>query len=148
MYRKYPYSGFWQGRVLDVFVTDDVIGTEETVNSRGELVIVENRERRLNLEVGDESGFQSQLQVPIRREYRSIDVGMVAQMLVVSNKPDLSRIAKTSDIYIPSLNLWVSDYPYLRRDLFVEVSRKLRLRSGRDSRRRRSRTSSQRTRME
>ena len=146
MYRKYPYSGFWQGRVLDVFVTDDVIGTEETVNSRGELVIVENRERRLNLEVGDESGFQSQLQVPIRREYRSIYVGMVAQMLVVSNKPDLSRIAKTSDIYIPSLNLWVSDYPYLRRDLFVEVSRKLR--SGRDSRRRRSRTSSQRTRME
>jgi len=148
MYRKYSYSGFWQGRVLDVFVTDDVIGTEETVNSRGELVIVENRERRLNLEVSDESGFQSQLQVPIRREYRSIDVGMVAQMLVVSNKPDLSRIAKTSDIYIPSLNLWVSDYPYLRRDLFVEVSRKLRLRSGRDSRRRPSRTSSQRTRME
>lgn len=146
MYRKYPYSGFWQGRVLDVFVTDDVIGTEETVNDRGELVIVENRERRLNLEVGDESGFQSQLQVPIRREYRSLDVDMVAQMLVVSNKPDLSRIAKTSDIYIPSLNLWVSDYPYLRRDLFVEVSRKLRDR--RDSRRRRSRTSSQGTRIQ
>jgi len=146
MYRKYPYSGFWQGRVLDVFVTDDVISTEETVNDRGELVIVENRERRLNLEVGDESGFSSQLQVPIRREHRSIDVDMVAQMLVVSNKPDLSRIAKTSDIYIPSLKLWVSDYPYLRRDLFVEVSRKLR--SPRDSRRRRSRTSSQGTRIQ
>ena len=143
MYRKYPYSGFWQGRVLDVFVTDDVIGTEETVNDRGELVIVENRERRLNLEVGDKSGFQYQLQVPIRREYRALDVDMVAQMLVVSNKPYLSRIAKTSDIYIPSLNLWVSDYPYLRRDLFVEVSRLLR--SRRDKSRRRSRTSQART---
>lgn len=127
-YRQYPYSGFWKGRVLDVFVTDEAIGTQETVSDRGDLVIVENRERRLNLEVGDQTGFYTQLQVPIRREYRSIDVGMVALTIVMSNKPDLGRIAKVSDIYIPRLNLWVSDYPYLRRDLFVEVAETLRSR--------------------
>ena len=127
-YRQYPYSGFWQGRILDMFVTDEAIGTQETVNDRGDLVIVENRERRLNLEVGDRTGFSTQLQVPIRREYRSIDVGMVAQTLVMSDRPNLDRIAKVSDIYIPRLNLWVSDYPYLRRDLFVEVSESLRSR--------------------
>jgi hypothetical protein len=46
-------------------------------------------------------------------------------MLVVSDEPDLARIAKTSDIYIPRLDRWVSDYPYLQRETFTEVSRKL-----------------------
>jgi len=43
-YRKYKYSGFFRGRVLDVFITEELIGKEETVNNKGELVIVENRE--------------------------------------------------------------------------------------------------------
>jgi hypothetical protein len=123
--RRYQYSGFWRGRVLDVFVTEELIGTEESVNNRGELVIAENRERRLNLEVGDETGFTSQLQVPLRRLHKGISRGQVAEMLLLSYQPDLESIAKTTDIYIPSLNLWVSDYPYLQRDTFVQVSRQL-----------------------
>jgi len=123
--RRYPYCGFWRGRILDVFVTEELIGTEETVNNRGELVIVENRERRLNVEVEDETGFTSELQVPLRRLHKGISRGQVAEMLLLSYQPDLESIAKTSDIYIPSLNLWVSDYPYLQRDVFIQVSRQL-----------------------
>ncbi len=123
--RRYQYGGFWRGRVADVFVTEELIGQEETVNNRGELVIVENRERRLNLDVEDETGFTTQLQVPLRRLHKGISRGQIAEMLVVSNQPDLARIAKTSDIYIPSLNLWVSDYPYLQRDFFSQASRQL-----------------------
>ncbi|MEQ9355489.1 phosphate ABC transporter permease [Coleofasciculus chthonoplastes] len=123
--RRYKYSGFWQGRVLDVFVTEELIGTEENVNNRGELVIVENRERRLNLEVGDKSGFSTLLQVPLRRTYKGIVPGQIAQMVVMSNQPDLSRIASNSDIYIPRLNIWVSDYPYVQRTVFNQVSRQL-----------------------
>ena len=123
--RRYEYSGFWRGRVVDVYVTEDLIGTEETVNNRGELVIVENRERRLNVDVEDETGFATQLQVPLRRIHKGIAAGQVAEMLVMSYQPDLGRIAKTSDIYIPSLNRWVSDYPYLQREVFTQVSRKL-----------------------
>ncbi len=123
--RRYKYSGFWRGRVADVYVTEELIGTEETVNNRGELVIVENRERRLNLEVEDETGFTAQLQVPLRRLHKGIAAGQMAEMLVMSNQPDLGRIAQTSDIYIPRLNLWVSDYPYVQRDMFDQVSRQL-----------------------
>ncbi len=123
--RRYQYSGFWRGRVMDVYVTEELIGTEETVNNRGELVIVENRERRLNLEVEDETGFTTQLQVPLRRIHKGIAAGQIAEMLVMSNQPDLGRIAKTTDIYIPSLERWVSDYPYLQRDVFAQVSQKL-----------------------
>lgn len=123
--RRYKYSGFWRGRVADVFVTEELIGQEETVSNRGELVIVENRERRLNVDVEDETGFTAQLQVPLRRLHKGITRGQIAEMLVMSNEPDLGRIAKTSDLYIPSLNLWVSDYPYLQRDFFSQMSRQL-----------------------
>lgn len=124
--RKHAYAGFWQGQVLDVYLSEELIGTEETVNKRGELVLVENRERRLNLEVGDETGFTTRLQVPLRREHKSIRVGQPAEMVMMSHLDDLSRVSKVSDIYLPSKNLWVSDYPYLQRDAFVEVSRQLR----------------------
>ncbi len=43
--RRYKYSGFFRGRVLDWWITDQLIGKRETVNSKGELVIVENREK-------------------------------------------------------------------------------------------------------
>jgi hypothetical protein len=123
--RKYQYSGFWRGKVLDVFITEDLIGEEETVNERGELVVIENRERRLNLEVGDETGFLAELQVPLKRDHRMIRPGDVAEMLVMSNRPDLSRIFQVSDIFLPDYNLWVSDYPYIRRDLYGDVRRQL-----------------------
>lgn len=123
--RRYKYSGFWQGEVVDVFVTEDLIGTEERVNERGDLVIVENRERRLNLEVGDETGFMTSIRVPLRREHKAISRGDIAEMVVMSSRPDLSRIAKVSDIFLPRIDFWVSDYPYLRRDLFVEVSQEI-----------------------
>ena len=137
--RRYQYSGFWQGEVLDVFVTEALVGTEETVNKRGELVIVENRERRLGLEIGDETGFYTKLQVPLKRDHRAIQPGDVAEMVVMSNRSDLSRISQVSDIYLPDYNLWVSDYPYLRRDIFVEVSRRLNDRPQRNQGRRRLR---------
>lgn len=123
--RRYRYTGFWQGRILDVFVTEELIGKEETVNKLGDLVIVENRERRLNLEVGDEVGFVSKLQVPLKKEHRIIRPGDKAEMIVMSSVPDLSRIGKVTDIYLPEYSLWVSDYPYLQQDLFVEVSKQL-----------------------
>ncbi len=124
-YRKYAYCGFWQGTVLDVFISEELVGTEETVNKRGDLVVVENRERCLNLVVGDESGFTTELRVPLKRDHRAIYVGDLAEMLVFSNRGDLGRIARTSDIYLPDHNLWVSDYPCVQREAFVEVSRRL-----------------------
>ncbi|MBW4516245.1 MAG: hypothetical protein KME11_13605 [Timaviella obliquedivisa GSE-PSE-MK23-08B] len=43
----------------------------------------------------------------------------------MSQRADLGRIANVSDIYLPEYNLCVSDYPYVRRDIFLEISRKL-----------------------
>lgn len=123
--RKYKYGGFFRGEVLDVYTTENLIGKEETVNKQGELVIVENRERRINLEVGDDTGFLTTVQAPLLRTHRSIRRGDLAELLVLSNRSDLSRISRISDVYLPEYELWVSDYPYVRKDIFVEVSRRL-----------------------
>ena len=124
-FRRYGFAGFLRGEVLDKFVTEELLGAEETVNKQGELMIIENRERRLNLELGDETGFTALLQVPLQREHRAIRPGDWAELLVVSNRSDLGRIAKISDAYLPDSGFWISDYPYLRRDSFRDVSRSL-----------------------
>jgi len=123
--RRYQYAGFWHGEVWDVFPSEELVGTEETVNKRGELVVIENRERRLNLELGDDQGFSTMIQVPLQKTHRVIRRGDTAELMVLSNRSDLSRIAMVSDVYLSDYNLWVSDYPYLRRDVFGEVSSRL-----------------------
>ncbi len=124
-YRRYPYAGFFRGRILDIFLTEELISTEENVNQIGELVLIENRERRLNLEIGDETGFITTAQVPLRTEHKVIAKGQIAEMVLLSNSSDLSNIDEVTDLYIPSRKLWVSDYPCLRRDMFIDVSRRL-----------------------
>lgn len=123
--RRFKYSGFWRGKVLDVFLTEELIGEEETVNQRGELVIIENRERWINLVLGDRTGFEVEVQAPLQRIYKGIKPGQTAELLVLSNKLDLSQVNKISDAYIPQRNIWVGQYPYLQRDVFIEVSRQL-----------------------
>ncbi|MEB3357624.1 MAG: phosphate ABC transporter permease [Synechococcales bacterium] len=124
-YRRFEFGGFWRGEVVDKFITEELIGTEETVNKYGDLVIIENRERRLNLTVGDDTGFTATIQVPLKREHRPIRQGDWAEMLVVSNRADLSRITKVTDIYLPDYGFWVSDYPAVQRNVFKDVSRRL-----------------------
>ena len=133
-YRRFPYSGFWRGQVLDVTVTEEPVGQQETVNQRGELVIVENRERCLNLEVGDETGFSVWLQAPLRRAHRAITPGDGAELLVFSRDRDLSRIACVSDAYLPQHELWVGCYPCVQRQVFAEVSQQLPSRTQRRNR--------------
>jgi len=140
-YRRFPYSGFWRGRVLEVFVSEELVGTEETVDEKGDLIIIQNRERRINLQVGDQTGFEIQIQAPLRRLQRNIKTGQVVELLVLSKDPDLARISKISDAYLPQLDLWVSNYPVLRRDVFVEVSQELR--KSKSNRSRKARTSRQ-----
>ncbi len=131
-YRRLPYSGFWQGEVLDVYITEELLSEEESVNKQGELVIIENRERRINVEIGDRSGFRAVTQSPIQRIYKGIKRGITAECVVFSKKADLSRIERISDVYLPDLDLWVGEYPCVQRDIFLEISEEL---GGKESKR-------------
>lgn len=123
--RKIKYSGFWSSRVAEVYLTEELLGEEENVDRRGELVIVENRERRINLVLEDRTGFYLTIQAPLLRIHKNIRVGQTAELLLLSNREDLSSIEKVSDAYLPEINLWIGMYPWLQRDEFVAVSRQL-----------------------
>ena len=125
-YRKWRYSGFWRGRVLDTFITDDAIDEVESFNRWGDLVIVENRERRINIEIGDKEGFRKIVKAPLQRFHKAIARGQPIECLVMSNDPDLASIREVSDVYIPSQDLWVGAYPCLRRDFFIAMREDLR----------------------
>ena len=106
-------------------------------NPLGDLVIVENRERCINVVVEDKSGFEVTVQAPLRREHKGITPGQRAEMIVFSNDGDLGRIGLVGDLYLPSRRVWVSDYPCVQRDLFLEVAEQVFPRSPNRDRRRR-----------
>jgi len=124
-YRRYKYSGFARGRIFDVYITEELVGEEEQVNNKGKLEIIEIKERRLNVEIEDEIGFLAKIQAPLRRSYKVINPGEIVELLVLSNKPNLATIERVTDVYLPRYNLWVGEYPYLRRDVFLQISREL-----------------------
>ncbi len=124
-YRRYPYSAFWRGRVLDVYITEELINERPTINKLGDFMILEKREKRINLEVGDQSDFITNIQAPLRRIHKAINPGQAVQGLLLSNDPNFTKIARITDVYIPRYKLWVGEYPYLRRDIFLDVSREL-----------------------
>lgn len=129
-YRRFPYCCFWRGKILDIYLTEEVIRTQEDIDQLGRLLKVENRERRINIEVGDKEGYLARIQAPVQPIHRSLKPGQAVELLVLSNQRNLDRNLKVTDAYIPSLDLWVGLYPHVRRDVFWDVREQLRYRYG------------------
>ncbi len=122
--RKFDHCGFWQARVLDVYLSEEVLSKQESVDSRGRLEVNYNTESFFNLELGDRSGFVTTLRVPMRREYKRIVPKQMICMVLLSNDSQFRRVSKLmTDAYLPQLNIWISDYPFLRRDVFEDLTR-------------------------
>ena len=124
-YRKYSYSGFWQGTVTNVYISEEVVREEITVNSKGELITIESLEKRINIEAKDKDGFKVKKYAPLRPIFKNIKPGIKAEALIISNREDLSEIDHISDLYLPEVKLWIGRYPYLRRDLFTQISEEI-----------------------
>lgn len=124
-YRRYPYVAFWRGRIVDVYITEELINEQEMLNKLGNLIVIENRQKKINLEVEDETGFRATIKAPLSRIHKAINPGQAVEALLLSNDPDFQKIAKITDVYIPRNQLWVGEYPYLRRDIFLDIRREL-----------------------
>ena len=125
-YRRFSYSGFLRCKIIDVFITEELVKEVERINERGQLIIVENREKKINLEIVDKTGFRTEIQGRLNRFHKAIKPGDMVELIAISNQPSLSNIQKVTDAYIPRYNLWVSDYPFIKRDYFIQVRERLR----------------------
>jgi len=121
--RRYPVAAIFEGEVSDLYQREVVEDRREQADRSGRLELVENRRTWLCLELADEDGYLGQLRFPIQKQkkYQQIRRGMVVRALVLSERRDFSRIGAISDAWLPQLQLWVGEYPYLLRPAFEEL---------------------------
>ena len=121
--RRYPAAAIFDGRVADLYTKEVVEDRREQTDRSGRLELVENKRTWLCLELEDEEGYLGQLRFPLEeKKHQVIRRGMVVRCLVLSERPDFSRIGAISDGWLPQVKLWVGDYPYLLRPAFEELS--------------------------
>ena len=123
--RRYKYVGFWRGKVLDIYLSEELIKEESAIDKLGRAIIVENRRRLFNVEIGDKSGFQTTITTPRKRIHKVVHRGQSVEGLLLSNDPNFMRIAQITDVYLPRHKLWLGDYPYVRRDIFAQIRKEL-----------------------
>jgi hypothetical protein len=119
--RRYPAAAIFEGVVGDLYTREVVEERREQANRQGRLELVENRRTWLCLELEDEEGYLGKLRFPLDKKAQQIRRGMVVRCLVLSERPDFSRIGALSDAWLPQLKLWVGEYPYLLRPAFEEL---------------------------
>ena len=119
--RRYPAAALFEGVIADLYTKERLEGRQEQTDKQGRLELVENRRTWLCLELEDEDGYLGQLRFPLDKKHKAIRRGMTIRCLVLSERPDFSRIARLSDGWIPQAKLWVGDYPYLLRPVFEEL---------------------------
>ena len=119
--RRYPAAAIFEGEVANVFNREVVENKREQADRSGRLELVENRRTWLCLELEDEEGYLGQLRFPMEKKHQAIRPGMVIRCLVLSERPDFSRIGAISDGWLPQLKLWVGEYPYLLRPAFEDL---------------------------
>jgi hypothetical protein len=119
--RRYPAGAIFEGEIADLFTRELVEERKEQADQRGRLELVENRRTWLCLELQDEDGYLGQIRFPMEKKHKTIRRGLVIRCLVLSERPDFSRIGALTDAWIPQLKLWVGEYPYLLHPAFEEL---------------------------
>ncbi|MFM7086203.1 MAG: hypothetical protein ACKOXO_04320 [Cyanobium sp.] len=119
--RRYPAAALFEGEVSDLFQREVVEARREEADQQGRLQLVENRRTWLCLELSDEEGYLGQVRFPMEKKHQRIRRGMVVRALVLSERRDFARIGALSDAWLPQLELWVGEYPYLLRPAFEEL---------------------------
>jgi hypothetical protein len=119
--RRYPRAAIYEARVGDLFTKELVEQRKEQADQRGRLELVENRRTWLSLELEDDEGYLGSVRFPMEKKHQTIRRGMVVRGLVLSERPDFSRIDAMTDAWIPQIKAWVGEYPYLLRPAFEEL---------------------------
>ena len=120
-YRKYKFFSLFDGYVLDVYKTQKIESSREQSNRQGRLEIVQNKRTWLVLELEDDDGYLDKISFPIQNKHSQIKIGANIRCLVSSNNRNFDRDIHLTDAWLPEINLWVGEYPYLLRPAFEEI---------------------------
>ena len=119
--RKYKFFSIFDGYVSDIYKTEKVESSREQSNRQGRLEVIENKRTWLVLELEDEDGYLDKISFPMENKHSQIRVGTNIRCLVSSNNRNFDRDNFLSDAWLPDINLWIGEYPYLLRPAFEEI---------------------------
>ena len=119
--RKYKFFSIFNGYVSDIYTTEKIESAREQSNRQGRLEVVENKRTWLVLELEDEDGFLDKISFPMENRHSQIRIGSNIRCLITSDNRTFDRDLFLTDAWLPDLNLWVGEYPYLLRPAFEEI---------------------------
>ena len=120
-FRNSKFFSIFDGYVSDIYKTERIISSREQSNRQGRLEIVENKKTWLVLELEDEDGYLDKISFPMENKHSQIRIGTNIRCLVTSNYRNFDRDINLSDAWLPDINLWVGEYPFLLRPAFEEI---------------------------
>jgi len=120
-YKKNKFFSIFDGAISAIYRSERIESSREQTNRYGRLELVEKKRTWLNLELEDEDGYLSKISFPMENRHSQLKQGLKVRCLVASNEKSFNGKLFLTDAWLPEINLWVGDYPYLLRPAFEEI---------------------------
>ena len=120
-YKKFKFISLFDGYVSDIYKTEKIESSREQSNRQGRLELIEKKRTWLVIELEDEEGYLDKISFPMENKHSKIRIGANIRCLVSSNNRNFNRDLYLTDAWLPDINLWVGEYPYLLRPAFEEI---------------------------
>ena len=120
-YRKFKFFSLFDGYISDIYKVEKIESSREQSNRKGRLELIEKKRAWLVIELEDEDGYLDKISFPMENKHSQIRIGANIRCLVSSNNRNFSRDLHLTDAWLPDINLWVGEYPYLLRPAFEEI---------------------------
>ncbi len=120
-YKKNKFFSIFDGFISDIYQSERVESSREQTNKYGRLELVESKRTWITIELEDEDGYLNKINFPKENKHMQLSKGLRIKCLVSSNERSFSGKLFLTDAWLPEINLWVGDYPYLLRPAFEEL---------------------------
>ena len=120
-FRRFKFFSIFDGFVSDIYQLEKVESSREQTNRYGRLELIEKKRTWLVLELEDEEGYLGKITFPMENKHSFLKKGENVRCLVSSDSRNFNSKLVLTDAWLPDLNLWVGDYPYLLRPAFEEI---------------------------
>ena len=120
-FKQYKFYSIFDGYISDIYKTEKIESSREQSNRQGRLELVENKRTWLVIELADKDGYLDKISFPMEKKHSQIRIGSNIRCLVSSNNRNFDRDIYLTDAWLPDVNIWVGEYPYLLRPAFEEI---------------------------
>ncbi len=120
-YKNAKFFSLFDGYISDIYKTERIESSREQSNRQGRLELIENKRTFLVIELEDEDGYLDKISFPLENKHSQIKIGSKIRCLVSSNYRNFDREIYLTDAWLPEVNIWIGEYPYLLRPAFEEL---------------------------